>query len=360
MSTTAGTPLAARRDRLRTRLADAGLDALLVTTLTNVRYLTGFTGSAATLLVTADGEDDRFVTDGRYETQAADEVGDLPTVITRSKRWLVEASGGRARLGVESHRLPWDEASALAGILDAEVVRAPEHVEALRAVKDETEIAAIARACTVGDEAFDWLLWRLEPGMAEREVALALERRMLDGGAEGIAFPSIVASGPNGARPHHRPGQRRLEAGDVVTLDFGAVVDGYHSDMTRVVALGRPSDELARVVEVVRAAQVAGLGAVASGTAAAAVDAACRDLIAEAGYGEAFVHSTGHGIGLEPHEAPRVAARATATLDDHAVITVEPGVYLPGVGGVRIEDTVVVGADGPTVLTQTTKDLIVV
>jgi Xaa-Pro aminopeptidase len=356
----AGRPFPGRRDALARRLAAADVDALLVTDLVNVRYLTGFTGSAGVVLVTADRAGDRFVTDGRYTTQAADEVPDLPTTVGRGRDWLPEALAARARLGVEGHTLPWDEARALQVLVGAEVVPASGHVEALRAVKDDDELAALARACALGDEAFTALLEKLRPGMSERDVGLVLAHAMLDRGAEALAFPPIVASGPNGARPHHRPGSRRLERGDVVTCDFGARVDGYNSDMTRVVALGPPSGELAAVLDLVRAAQAAGLAAVAAGVEAGDVDAACREPIRAAGYGEAFVHGTGHGIGLEPHEAPRVAAGATATLQARAVITVEPGIYLPGVGGARIEDTVVVGDDGPTVLTKTTKDLIVV
>lgn len=349
---------AARRERLRERLAGADLDALLVTTLVNVRYLTGFTGSAGRLLVTAAGGGDVLVTDGRYDEQAGAEAPDLPRVITREDRWLPAALEGCSRLGLESHTISWDSARRLADLAgDVEVCPAPGHVEALRAVKDAGEVAALRRACAAGDAAFDDLLTWIRPGLTEREVALRLERTLVDLGADDPAFAAIVASGPNGARPHHRPGDRALETGDLVTLDFGARAAGYHSDMTRMVALGDPGDELRGVVELVRAAQRAGLDAVRAGETGGDVDAACREVVGAAGHGPAFVHGTGHGVGLEIHEAPRLASGSAATLDAGAVVTVEPGVYLPGRGGVRIEDTVLVTGGGPDVLTTAPKDL---
>jgi Xaa-Pro aminopeptidase len=351
----------ARRDRLRARLASAGLDALLVTHLANVFYLTGFTGSAGRLLVTADGARDVFATDGRYRAQAASEAGDLPCVVTRGDDWLPGALGDRTALGLESSTVSWDGARNVAALLDRVDVRpAPGHVEALRVVKDATEIATLARACALGDEAFADLLTWIGPGSSERAVARRLERTLVDLGADERAFPSIVAAGENGARPHHRPTERLLAPGDLVKLDFGARVDGYHSDMTRMVALGEVGGDLVEVFAVVRSAQQAGLDAVRAGASGGHVDAACRSVIVEAGYGDGFVHGTGHGVGLEIHEDPRIAAGAAVTLAEGAVVTVEPGVYLPGRGGVRIEDTVVVTEHGRTVLTTTPKDLAVV
>lgn len=227
-------------------------------------------------------------------------------------------------------------------------------------MKDASEVLAVRRACSLGDEAFADLLTWVTPGMTEREVALRLERTMVDLGADRPAFASIVASGANSARPHHRPTACRLAGGDIVKLDFGACADGYHSDMTRMVALGRTAGDLAEVFAVVLAAQQAGLDAVRSGVRAGDVDAACREVVAAAGYGDHFVHGTGHGVGLRIHEYPSLAAGSAHTLDDGAVVTVEPGVYLPGRGGVRIEDTVVVTPRGATVLTTTPKDLAVV
>ncbi len=358
-----------RRQRLRQRLAEAGLDALLITNLTNVRYLSGFRGSAGELLVGVDAARDRLAVDGRYTTQAAVQAPDLTTVAGPGGAWVRDCLGGAARVGLEAHAVSWQRARELiAALPGVEVVAAQGHVEALRACKDDGELAAVSRACTVADAAFAALLDGLGPGMTERQVAVALERAMVDRGAADPAFGTIVAAGPNGAVPHHRPSDRPLAAGELVTLDFGAVVDGYCSDMTRTVALGDPGPRLRAVYDVVHAAQAAGVAALRDGVASDAVDSACRDIVAAAGYGDAFVHGTGHGIGLAVHEDPYlrptrapagVTTGASATLRARMTVTVEPGVYLPGVGGVRIEDTLAVTATGAEVLTATPKDLVV-
>ncbi|HVL99528.1 MAG TPA: aminopeptidase P family protein [Egibacteraceae bacterium] len=346
---------ATRRTRLRGRLSDAELDALLVTKRVNVRYLTGFTGSVGALLVTAESA--VLAVDDRYAEQAADEVADVELVVTRGDDWLRERGRG-ARLGLESHDLSWDRALALAGLLDARVEPAPAHVETLRQVKDAAELAALRRACAITDGAFAHLCGRLGPGLTEREVARLLHHTLTELGAHDQAFEAIVASGPHSARPHHRATDRRLAAGDVVKLDFGALVEGYHADMTRMVALGAPDPELERVFAVVRRAQEAGVAAVTDGVPAKTVDAACREHIAAAGYGERFPHGTGHGLGLEIHEAPVLRQEAGATLRAGMTVTVEPGVYLPGLGGVRIEDTVAVTGGSADVLTRSPRDLV--
>ncbi|MBW3603097.1 MAG: Xaa-Pro peptidase family protein [Actinobacteria bacterium] len=355
---------AARRDALRRRVRDAGLSALLVTALVNVRYLTGFTGSQARVLVTADGDADVFVTDGRYREQAEAEVPGMERIVNPTPGWLRERLGGRESLGVESQHLPWDDVRDLQRRLgDVTVTPAPEHVEALRQAKDDAELDALRRACRIGDRAFAALVGWVRPGMTEREVAVRLERTMVDLGAAGSSFDTIVASGPNSAIPHHRPAQRRLWSGDLLKVDFGALVDGYHSDMTRTVAIGEPDARLRRVHDVVREAQAAGLAAAVCGAAAAEVDRACRAIIDAAGHREDFTHGTGHGVGLQIHERPLLSPRSVATLADRMAVTVEPGVYLPGVGGVRIEDTVIVGpagAAGPESLTRSPRGLLVV
>ncbi|MFC7566340.1 M24 family metallopeptidase [Actinomadura namibiensis] len=235
----------------------------------------------------------------------------------------------------------------------------PPLVEELRFVKGEDEIVLLAEACAITDRAFDAVLPRLRPGLTERQVAVALERQMVDFGAEGIAFESIVASGPNGAVPHHRPGDRALQPGDLVTMDFGARYAGYHADMTRTVAIGEPAGWQRDVYDLVRAAQQAAVDAAVPDTDVSRVDAAARDLIAAAGHGADFTHGLGHGVGLEIHEAPLMGYGRTGKLMDRVPITAEPGVYLAGRGGVRIEDTLVVRANGPELLTKTTKDLLV-
>jgi Xaa-Pro aminopeptidase len=232
-------------------------------------------------------------------------------------------------------------------------------VEELRVVKDEEEIALLARACEITGAAFDLVVTQIRAGMTEREVAVLIERAMVDAGAEKPAFDTIVASGPNGAIPHHSPGGRRIEPGDMITIDCGARYAGYHADMTRTVVLGPPAGWQREVYGLVAAAQRAGITAAVPGAAAADVDAAARDMIKAAGHGEHFGHGLGHGVGLEIHEAPQLGVARPGTLGDRVPITVEPGVYLPGMGGVRIEDTLVVrsgaGRAAPRDLLTTTK-----
>ena len=358
---------AARRERLRALLSEHDLDALLVTSLVNVRYLTGFTGSAGQLLVTAAPERDRFVTDGRYDDQSARQVRDVERLIVPPSGWLASALQSGERLGLEAHVVPWQQALSLAGELGDRVVAAGRLVEQLRLVKDDTEIESLRRACTVADEAWaDMMTW-LRPGMTEREAAVRLTSSMTGAGSTR-GFEMIFASGPNSAVPHHRPSDRVLQPGEMVKVDFGAVIDGYHSDMTRMLSLGQPQGQMAEVFDVVRTSQQAGLDAAVAGASTADVDAACRAVIDDAGYAGTFIHGTGHGVGLEIHEdpflrperpRPEVSASPPATLRPGMTVTVEPGVYLPGTGGVRIEDSLVITPAGPDVLTRTPKDLVV-
>ncbi len=370
MSATAGLPPmdgAGRIARLRGRLAEAdpGVDALLVTHLTNVRYLTGFTGSAATLLVTAT--EAHLVTDGRYEEQAAGELDasgapaqvHIGRTLAAQDDVLRELVAEVRRIGLEADHVPWAEQRRLAELLDGvELVPTTGLVEALREVKDEGEVARILTAGAIADDALAAVLPLLETGVTEAAFALALDTAMRERGADDVSFATIVAAGPNGSRPHHQPGPRPIERGDLVVIDFGALVDGYHSDMTRTVPVGGRGaldESRARILDVVTQAQAAGVAAVRAGTPIADVDKACRDLIAEAGWADAFVHGTGHGVGLDIHEPPGVSGTATATLAAGQVITVEPGVYLPGQGGARVEDTVVVTEGGCTPLTRAPK-----
>lgn len=360
---------ASRRAALRAVLADRGLDALLVTDLLNIRYLTGFTGSNAALLVATDDDADEsgtvVSTDGRYVTQIAEQVPDLRAVISRaSAAHLVESAGTTATVwGFESHIVTVDEHARWSG-LDGGVTftAAPGLVEQLRAVKDEHEIGLLRAACTAADRALADLVVAggLRPGRTEKEVGRDLESRMLDHGADGISFETIVAAGANSAIPHHRPTGTVLATGDFVKLDFGAQVGGYHSDMTRTYVLGSAADWQRELYDLVLRAQQAGREALTPGVECAAVDAASRSVISEAGYGELFLHGLGHGVGLEIHEAPGIGAAATGTLVAGATVTVEPGVYFSGRGGVRIEDTLVVREQAPELLTLTDKTLTVV
>ncbi len=352
---------AGRRARLRTRLADWDAGAIYVTAPSNVRYLTGFTGSNGQVLVTVDGPDLLF-TDSRYEGRAAVEAPDMDVSLAKdSVVAALERSTGR--LMFEGDHVTWQRGTdvmSAAGERERPVVSAQGAVEALRMVKEPVEVAALRTACRITGEVFTELLDHVAVGRTERDLAVWLERRMVDLGADGVAFDSIVAAGPNGAIPHHEPSARPIAAGDLVTFDIGARVDGYHADMTRTIAVGTPSDEMAAVHAVVHAAQQAGVDAAVNGATCGAVDAASRTLIEQAGHGEDFVHGIGHGVGLDIHEAPIVTARPTATLAPMTAITVEPGVYLRGRGGVRIEDTVVVATDGPPErLTTVPRDLII-
>jgi Xaa-Pro aminopeptidase len=350
-----------RRDAVRALLRTAELDALLVTDLVNVRYLTGFTGSNAALLVHVDGDAaSRFCTDGRYRAQAAGEVPDLETVIDRGSA-LALAASARGVVGFESGHVTVDAHAALAEAAEgARLERAPGLVQRLRAVKDDSEVALLRAACAVADAALAELIagGGLAPGRTEIDVALDLESRMRGHGAEAPSFETIVAAGAHSAVPHHRPTGTELRRGDLVKMDFGALVGGYHSDMTRTVVLGQPAGWQREMYALVAAAQQAGCVALAPGADVAAVDGAARSVIADAGRGDEFVHGLGHGVGLEIHEAPALAATGTGELAAGMAVTVEPGVYLDGVGGVRIEDTLVVRDGGPELLTLTTKELV--
>ncbi|MDZ7733443.1 MAG: M24 family metallopeptidase [Acidimicrobiia bacterium] len=232
-------------------------------------------------------------------------------------------------------------------------------VEVLRLVKDPGEVARIEAAATIADESLAALRSRLGEGATERELGLELDTEMRRRGASGPSFETIVASGPNGAMPHARPGDRVIAPGDLVVIDFGAVVDGYCSDMTRTFSIGDPEGERARMLSVVGESQATGVATVAPAVGCAEVDAACREVIDEAGWGEAFLHSTGHGVGLDIHEDPRVSSRSETVLEEGMIVTVEPGVYLPELGGVRVEDTVVVTAEGCRALTKAPKEPVV-
>ena len=360
--------VAGRVARLRRQLEAAGCDALLVTRLVNIRYLTGFTGSAALLLIGPDGL--LFVTDGRYRDQSAFELAgagvdaDIRVGLSGDKQreYLQEAAAGIARLGLEAGAVTWSQQRKFDSqwFPDAELVPTEGLVEELRKVKDEGEVDRMAAAAAVADAALAQVRHRLADGLTEDQFAVELDFEMRRGGASGPSFETIVASGPNGAKPHHRPSGRRIGRGELVVLDFGAVVDGYCSDMTRTLCVGEPpSDTARRMVEVVAESQRAGVEAVRAGVEGKAVDQTCRDVIARAGWADAFLHSTGHGVGLEIHEDPRVASTSTDTLAAGHVVTVEPGVYLADHGGVRIEDTMVVTDQGCRVLTNAPKELLV-
>jgi len=349
---------AARRAALVSALADRGLAGLVVTTLVNVRYLTGFTGSNGALLVPVAG-DPVFLTDGRYRDQAAEELPDVQHVIGRD---LIGGAAERMRSGdwaLETHTLSVDAHDRLAGLVDGVgLVGGERVVESLREVKDEVEVDALRRACDISTTALVGLLEGPLVGRTERVVARDLENRMLDLGAEAIAFETILATGDHSAIPHHHPTDRVLAAGDLLKIDFGARVDGYHADCTRTVVLGRADDWQREVHAAVRESQAAGLELLRDGVDVSASDAAARGSLGASGWLDAFTTGLGHGVGLEIHEDPFIAASHAGKLSSRTVLTMEPGIYVPGRGGVRIEDTVLVTAGAPEVLTTMTKDLL--
>ncbi len=349
-----------RRARLAANLTERGLAGLFVTTLVNVRYLTGFTGSNAALLVPADGDAVLF-TDGRYRDQAAAEAPDLEIVIGR------DLLGGMASHVVdgdpwaaETHTLSVDDHIRLAEATPAEVVSADTVVERLREVKDEVEIDALRRACAVSTDALSWLFEQPLVGATERDIARRLEFRMLDTGAEAIAFSTIVAAGENSAIPHHQPTDRVVGTGELLKIDFGARVDGYHADCTRTVVMGSADEWQREVHAAVRESQQAGVRACVDGAAVADVDRASRSSLDASGWLDRFTTGLGHGVGLQIHEDPFVGAAHAGRLVPRTALTVEPGIYVPGRGGVRIEDTVVVtsGPGQPEILTDLTTELL--
>jgi Xaa-Pro aminopeptidase len=353
---------------VRELFGPAGCDAVLVTHLVNVRYLAGFTGSAGLLLVLPD--EMVLTTDGRYRDQAADQLAAtgvearivVGATLAAQQEALSAAARGVGRLGLEADSVTWAQQRRFAAewFPSAELVATEGLVEELRRVKDAGEVARMAEAARIADDALGAVRPLLPQGVTEREVALALDYEMRRLGADGSSFETIVASGPNGAKPHARPTERRVEPGELVVIDFGAVVDGYCSDMSRTLCVGEPGGDVERrMAEVVAESQRAGVAAVSAGVRGREVDEACRAVIAEAGWADAFIHGTGHGVGLEIHEAPRVASTSTDVLAAGHVVTVEPGVYLAEHGGVRIEDTVVVTEDGCEVLTNAPKELVV-
>ncbi|HEX2414114.1 MAG TPA: Xaa-Pro peptidase family protein [Thermoleophilaceae bacterium] len=358
MNVQAAAAVEARTDRLVELLGERELDCLLVTDLFNVRYLTGFTGTNGACVVTP--EERLFLTDFRYVEQAAEQVRGYEAVQVGRDMAGDMASRLRGRAGFDDEHV----SVALHGKLAdkaaeaVELVGAGGLVERLRAVKDESEVAAMRAAAELATEAYETLLEGGLAGRTEREVAIGLVRFMEDGGAEGASFEPIVASGAHGALPHAVPRDEVIPEDTLVVVDLGAKVDGYCSDCTRTIATGPLDDTAGEVYELVLRAQQEALGAVRAGAGCAAVDAVARDVIEAAGHGERFGHGLGHGVGLEVHEAPRLGKTAEGDLETGNAVTVEPGVYLPGVVGVRIEDLVIVTEGEPEILTSFPKDLV--
>lgn len=356
----------ARTTRLRA-LADgltaAHLDGLLVTGSANIRYLTGFSGSSALVFVTP--HDTLLITDFRYQTQAAEEVGGAARVVVEpNSLWnglwqrLGELPGVQAAGFESAHLVHRDFQRLLEAGSRWQWRPTLDHVEALRERKDGDELARIDAAVRAAEQALTQTLPAVQEGMTELEVAGVLESALRQAGSDGFAFPSIVASGPNAALPHARPTDRRIRRGDFLLIDFGARVEGYCSDITRTFALGPATTEQRDFYEVVRQANERAVKAIRPGMTGRDADGVARGYIQDRGYGDLFGHSLGHGIGLEVHESPRLARTAEGVLVEGAVVTVEPGLYRPGWGGVRIEDDVHLGAAGARVLTRFPRELL--
>ena len=346
------------------RLEAEHLDAVLLTGLANVRYLTGFTGSSALVVVTRRSEV-LFVSDFRYQTQAADEVGDFARVVIEQASlwaglWQQLASYAYVQVvGFESaHLLHRDFQRLLEAGARWAWRPTTDLVEGLRERKDAGEVRLIEAANAVAVAALQATLAEVRPGLTELAVAGLLERNLRAAGSEGFPFETIVASGPRAALPHARAADRQIAANDLLLIDFGAIVGGYCADVTRTVVVGRATERQREVHDVVRSANALAAARVRAGMTGKDADALARDYIADRGFGEAFGHSLGHGLGLEVHEAPRLARTAEAVLPPGAVVTIEPGVYLPGWGGVRVEDDVHLGPDGPRVLTDFPRELL--
>lgn len=343
-----------RISRLQSHLAPGQL--FYVSNLINIRYLTGFTGSNAALLVTNDNA--VFATDSRYEIQANSQVSDLQTLIGRNFPELLLAKRSESEVLVEGNDLSINSFKSMESNFPHQLKISTGLVEQLRAIKDESEINLIKSACEISTQSFLDLLPTIKVGQSENEIRDALEQRFRELGADDIAFETIVASGPNSAIPHHEPSDRKVSVGEFLKIDFGAKLNGYHSDCTRTLVIGKPADWQRDVHAAVTQAQEAGRNAIRAGIKFADVEVAVNDALVASGYREYFTHGLGHGVGLEIHEDPFFGRDQDAKIASNTVITIEPGAYLKGKGGVRVEDTIVVNSDGYLNLTNLPYDLL--
>jgi Xaa-Pro aminopeptidase len=351
-----------RRSRLGRYFTASGLDAILFSSLPNIRYLCGFSGSEGALLLTRDAA--WFLCDSRYTAQAGAEVGEAAirqfTVKVDSVAELL-AEQNLSRVGFEAAHTTVADFKILSDKAgQVELVALTGDLDQVRSCKDQEEIDQLQAVATCASAALLAVLPLVRPGVSEREIARELEFEMLRQGADGRAFDFIVASGERGAMPHGRASDKSLRAGELVTIDFGAVRDGYHSDETVTVGVGQPDGRGREIYRIVKEAHDRAIERVRPGIACRDVDAVARDHIREQGYGEYFGHGLGHGVGLEIHEKPVISPRSEAMVEEGMVFTIEPGIYIPGFGGVRIEDTVVVTGDGCRPLTRVPKELMIV
>lgn len=350
-----------RVEKLRIRMQEQGLDAMLITSPYNLRYMSHFTGTTGLAVVTL--EKAFFVTDFRYTEQVAKQAIGYEIIQNKGPIYdevvNIVRSNGIEALGFEEDFVTFSTFEALEDMMPCDLVPVSGMMEALRLIKEPAEIATIKKACSISDAAYEHILGVVKPGMTEIEVANELDFYMRKLGASGVSFETIVASGVRSAMPHGVASSKVIEQGDFITIDFGCYYDGYVSDMTRTFALGEPDPKLKEIYQIVLEAQLKVIDAAKPGVTGAQLDTIARDHIASHGYGEAFGHSTGHGIGLEIHESPAISAKSDYTLVPGNVITDEPGIYLPGIGGVRIEDDLVITETGNEIICTPSKELIV-
>ncbi|ACJ82086.1 Xaa-Pro dipeptidase [Bacillus paranthracis] len=348
-------------ERLRSAFDEAGIDGILLTNEHSRRYMANFTGTAGVVLISKNRA--QFITDFRYVEQATKQavgyeiVQHAGLIIDEVAKQVKEL--GIQKLGFEQDTLTYSSYSAHKEAIDAEFIPTSGLVEKLRLIKTDSEIKILKEAAQIADAAFEHILSFIRPGVSEIEVSNELEFFMRKQGATSSSFDIIVASGLRSALPHGVASEKVIETGDFVTLDFGAYYKGYCSDITRTIAVGEPSDKLKEIYNIVLEAQLRGVNGIKAGLTGREADALTRDYITEKGYGEYFGHSTGHGIGLEIHEAPGLAFRSDTVLEPGMAVTVEPGIYIPGIGGVRIEDDIIVTSEGNEVITKSPKELII-
>ncbi len=351
-----------RLKRLRALLKKNNIDAMLVRSPSNLRYISGYSGSNGLAYITR--EKAWFFTDFRYKTQAAAEVRDMQVFVPQKKDLYAAMQDCNCikpdtRIGFEGNRLSYAEYNKVTKLFPGAVYRDMSMLlEKLASVKDEEELDYLREAARITDAAFNELLDKIKPGISERRLDAILSFIMKTQGSEKDSFDTIVASGINGAKPHHKTSEKKLQKNEFVTIDFGAMYNGYHADVTRTVCIGKASDKQRKIYDIVLEAQLKALEELRAGRSGKTIDAVARDHIASKGYGEYFGHGLGHGLGLEVHAEPRLSPKYEEALMKNQVVTVEPGIYIPGWGGVRIEDNAIIGENGCTNITTANKKLI--
>ena len=350
-----------RIDKLRQTLSNQGLDGIFITNLTSVKYITGFTGSAGSCLITED--ESYFISDGRYDVQSKKQVSNMIRFIDFGNHISIIEKNKILKdginLGFEGDHTSFSQYKAITNSFPKiEWKSTSMLMENLQAIKDESELNAIRTAVEITDVIYDEILPMLKPGTTEKEVANQLVLRYRQE-SDGEAYNPIVAGGENGALPHAVPSERPFQNGDFIVIDAAAKYAGYHADMTRTPLIGKPSDKHTEIYEIVKGSQQAGCDAAKAGVSCKEMDTVTRDYITQRGYGEYYNHGTGHGLGLEIHTEPRMSQLSTQTLSENNVVTIEPGIYLPGWGGVRIEDDVIIKNDGCEIMNKTSKELVV-